>query len=147
MDTQRTSWITLTGLALALAAPIALNAADQDSPPGGHRKHGPGGPGGGFANVLTPDEQAKYKAARDKALADDPALAKEEEDLKGMREQVKAGTVTREDAMAKMKGHHEKMNAAMLKADPSVQPLIDKIQAAMKERFSKGGGPGGQPKQ
>ncbi len=151
MKTIRFSFIMLA--AIALAAPVAIQAEDQGGEGKRGRKQfggpgGPGGPGGFFGANLTEEEKQKLMAAREKALADDPSLKATGEELRGMREKVQSGAMSREDAFAKMKEHNDKMNEAMIKADPSVAPIIEKIKADMKQRWAgkKGpGGPGGAP--
>ena len=60
---------------------------------------------------LTDDERAKFKAARRKAMAD-PAVRAAHDQGKQNRKEFR-----------KLK------RAAMLKADPSIQPILDKIRA------------------
>lgn len=139
--------------AIALVAPAATNAEDQGGEGRKGRKQfggpgGPGGPGGFFGAGLSEEERQKLMAAREKAAADDPSLKAAGEELRGLREKVQSGAMSREDAMAKSKEFFEKMNAALIKADPSVAPIIEKQKSAMRERWAgkKGpGGPGGAP--
>lgn len=70
---------------------------------------------------LTPEEREKLKAARQKAMQDPSVQAAHEK----MRQ-------ARKDFMAAMHG-------AMLKADPSIQPVLDKIP---KGEHGGRGGPG-----
>ena len=62
--------------------------------------------------ALTPEERAKLRAAN-KAARQDPA--------------VKAAEATR---TTDRKGYREAMRAAMLKADPSVEPILEKMRDA-----------------
>jgi hypothetical protein len=41
------------------------------------------------------------------------------------------------------KAHREKVDAAMLKADPSVAPILEKVKEHMQERVQKGAGAAG----
>lgn len=149
MKTIRFSLVTLA--AIALLAPVAMAAEDQGGEGRKNGKHfgGPGGPGGGgfFAAGLNDEERQKLMAAREKAFADNPSLKTEGEELRGMREKVQSGAMTKEDAFAKMKAFGEKVDAALVKADPSIAPILEKRNAAMKERWAgkKGPGPGGAP--
>ena len=107
-------------------APASTNApADNPPPPGGG---GPGGPGGHHDHMrfLTDAEKAELKKAHDAAIAADPSLATEEEALKAAHE---AGTPPTEDQKAQFKAFHDKLDAAMIKADPAVEPIIAKIKA------------------
>lgn len=60
--------------------------------------------------VLTPEERQKLKAARRKAK-DDPA--------------VKAAEATRD---TDRKGYHKAMKEAVLRADPAVGPILEKLR-------------------
>lgn len=60
---------------------------------------------------LTVEERTKLRAARDKALAD-PAV-----------------TAARDRARQAMKEFHDLRRAAMLRVDPSIQPILDKMPA------------------
>ena len=65
---------------------------------------------------LTPEEQGKLRSAR-KAAMQDPA--------------VKAAEATRS---ADRKGYRQAVRAAMLKADPSVGPILEKLREGGKMR-------------
>lgn len=113
--------------AMTIATPLALGAEDQRGPgrKGGRQFGGPGGPGAFFGAGLTEEERTKMAAAREKALAEQPSLRTEAE-----------------EAWAKLRELQEKLSAAMIKADPSVAPIIEKQKAAMRERFGGRPGPG-----
>lgn len=96
----------------------STNAAPQGPPPG----EGP--PGGG----LTPDERQELKSAHDAALQANPDLAAQEKQL---REEM--------DAL------HKQIDAAMIKADPNVAPIIAKMQAAHHHHDGPDGGDGPPP--
>ena len=74
--------------------------------------------------MLTDEERQELQAAHDAALKADPDLEAEGKDL-----------------MDKMKAYHEKLDAAMIKADPNVAPIIAKMEAAHQHHD----GPGGPP--
>ena len=61
---------------------------------------------------LSPDEREKLKAARQKAMQD-PAVQAAHEKMRQAR-----------------KAFMDSMRAAMLKADPSIQPVLDKMPKA-----------------
>jgi hypothetical protein len=98
------SLITLLAAAAALQlAPIASAEGPNDQ--GGWRR----GRHGQFLANLSPDERAKLKAAREKALAD-PAVQS-----------------AKDRARQAMKEFRDLRRAAMLRADPSIQPILDKM--------------------
>jgi Spy/CpxP family protein refolding chaperone len=110
-------------IALALAASV-LPAFAQDAPPPapnapGHFEKGHRGPGGPFGEILeslTPAEREQYLAARKKAK-DDPAVVDAKKKAEAARQAVA-----------------DAVKAAMLKADPTIGPVIEKVEAAIKEK-------------
>jgi hypothetical protein len=80
----------------------------------------PGRPG-----RLTPEEMQELHAAHDAALKANPDLAAEDKELRD-----------------KMHAHEKKVDDAMIKADPKVAPLIEKIE---KERMHHHPGMDGPP--
>ena len=112
-------------IALALATSV-LPAFAQDTPPPapnapeqaekGHHHRGPGGPFGDILESLTPAERQQYLAARKKAKAD-PAVVDAKKKAEAARQAVA-----------------DAVKAAMLKADPTVGPVIEKVEAAIKEK-------------
>ena len=96
----------LTMSILAVALQIAPVAFPQDAnEPGNGPRHRQGGR---FAN-LSPDEREKMKAAEQKAMQDPTVQAAKEK----MRQASKE--------------FQDTMRAALLKADPSIQPILDKM--------------------
>ena len=136
--------------ALTLSAAVAIPALAQptdstapamttpsDTPPPPHGDGGPGGPGGHHdMKFLTEAEKAELKKAHEAALAADPTLKTEEEALHAAH---KPGTPPTDDQKAQMHAFREKMDAAMIKADPAVEPILAKIKA----HHHGPGGPGG----
>jgi len=117
------------------AATTNAPASDTPPPPPG------GGPGGHHDHFkfLTEAEKAELKKAHDAAIAADPTLATEEKaNFEAMKAAHDAGTPPTEDQKAQGKAFREKMDAAMLKADPAVAPVLEKIKA-----HKPHGGPGG----
>jgi len=113
-------------IALALAASV-LPAFAQDTPPPapncppeqaekGHHHRGPGGPFGDILQSLTPAERDQYLAARKKAR-DDSAVIDAKKKAEAARQAVA-----------------DAVKAAMLKADPTVGPVIEMVEAAIKEK-------------
>jgi hypothetical protein len=105
-------------LGAALASPAFAQSDDSTNAP-------PPGPPGGHHGMLTKEEWQELKSAHDAALQANPALGTEGEQLK-----------------SQMEAFHQKMNAAMIKADPSVEPILQKMEA---EHHQGGPGPDGPP--
>src|SRR5271155_1264957 len=133
----------LLTLGAALTCPSFAQPADSTNapPPGGppdggfHHDHGMG--------FLTDAEKAELKKAHDAAIAADPSLATEEKaNWDAMKAAHESGTPPTDDQKAAWKAFHEKMDAAMIKADPNVAPIIAKIQA---HHHGGPGGAGGPP--
>jgi hypothetical protein len=122
-------------LALPLCAQTDTNAPPSGPPPEGHHHHGPD------MDFLTADEKAELKKDHDAALAADPSLAAEEKKLHADMEAAhEAGGPPSADVMDEAKDFHDKLDAAMLKIDPGVQPILDKLKAHRPH-----GGMGGPP--
>ena len=80
----------------------STNTPPPPPPPGEHR--------GGPMEKLTPEEMAQLKAAHDKAIAQDPSL---EQNMKAAHESMEKARAA--------------MHDALLKVDPSIGPILDKI--------------------
>jgi hypothetical protein len=109
---------TLLSLGL-LAAVAPLSAQDDTQPqPGGPDRHGPPWKQHGKKHgpppyaKLTPDEQERLQAAREKAK-DDPTVRSLKEANDALKKQLETA-----------------MHAAMLSADSSLGPVLDKVKAA-----------------
>lgn len=86
-----------------------------------------------------PDLRARLDKARAAALAGNPGLKAEEDDLVKQRDAMmkKSPPATmqdRQDLMAKWTDHSKKMRAAMISADPSLQSFFDELDARIKQR-------------
>ena len=105
--------LLLLTLGAALTCPsFAQSTNSTNTPPS------PPPPGGGHhGGMLTDEERQELHAAHDAALQADPDLAAEGKDLQ-----------------AKMQAYHQKLDAAMIKADPKVEPIITKMEAAHPHR-------------
>jgi hypothetical protein len=92
--------------------------------------------------MLTDAEKQELHKAHDAAIAADPTLETEGKNLMDqMKEAHDSGTKPSDDLIAKMHAFREKMDAALIKADPNVAPIIAKIKA----HHGPHGGPGGPP--
>ena len=95
-------------------------------------------------DFLTDAEKAELKKAHDAALAADPSLATEDKSIhEKMDADRESGNPPSDEDKAAFKAFHEKMDAAMVKADPAVAPILKKIA----EHHHRGGpdGAGGPP--
>ena len=95
--------------------------------PGGHHHHG--------FDFLTEAQKAELKAAHDKAIAANPSLATQEQQMKA--DHV-AGQKPTADQIAAFKAFRQQMDAAMIAADANVAPILAEIKA-----HHHHGGPGG----
>jgi len=96
--------VTISIFAAALQiAPVAFSQ-NPEEPGKGRRQHQEDR----FAN-LSPDERTKLKAARQTAMQD-PAVQAAKEKMRQVAKEF-----------------HDAMHAALLKADPSIQPILDKV--------------------
>jgi len=95
-------------------------------------------------SFLTPAQQEQYAKARAQALTDNPTLKSEGEDLMKQGQTVMAsGTAAGKQAfMEQMNSHRQKLRAAMLKVDPTLEPIfaeIDKHISEIKAKQQAGG--------
>lgn len=126
INSRHQSLSTLLAILLLEVSPVALKAQSVpdagvgQSYPAGKRHHD-----GKLLASLTPAERQQLKAAM-KSIKDDPRLV-------AARQAVKdAGTVEARQAARKAK--QQIRRELLLKADPTLQPVIEKVQAA---RLSK----------
>lgn len=109
------SKLSLITLSLLMCVSVPWSpAAFAQQPPGGKR-FWQGARGARWAN-LSEDERAKLKAAHRQALTD-PGVRAARERLKQARREFR-----------------EVMQPALLKADPSIQPILDKVRATRLDR-------------
>jgi hypothetical protein len=83
-------------------------------------------------SVLSPAEKDQLMSARTKAMTDNPKLQTEEMDLmqKGMALQSGSATPADQEAFrTSIKSHADKVRAAMIKADPTIEPILQKVEA------------------
>ena len=90
-------------------------------------------------SFLTPAEQEQYAKARAKALAENPALNAEGDDLKEKFTGVMtSGTpADRQAFMEKMNSHRQKLRQAMLKVDPTLAPVFTQIDKHISQMRAK----------
>jgi tripartite-type tricarboxylate transporter receptor subunit TctC len=104
MKTKAVLIVTVVAAALQFAPMIHAQGADDQ----GFRRNGRHAR---FLANLSPDERAKLKAANQKAMADPTLQAAKERRRQANRE------------------FRQLRRQKMIEADPSVQPILDKIQA------------------
>jgi hypothetical protein len=81
-------------------------------------------------DFLTDAEKQELHKAHDAAVAADASLGTEEKDLMDqMKAAHESGEKPSDDLKAKMHAFRDKMDAAMIKADPDVAPILAKIKA------------------
>jgi Spy/CpxP family protein refolding chaperone len=129
--------VALLGVALATAGVSAAFAQTTTTTPaapaptcsaGMHHHHG---------SILTEDEKAQLKKDHDAVLASDPSLKTEEDNLKQQHETLKSEGTSATDSdraalFTQFRDFHQKMRDAMVKLDPSVEPILNKLEAARK---------------
>jgi hypothetical protein len=125
-------------LAVALilgAGPIDSLRAQTDDQAGGG-----GGGAGARLGFLSAADRMHFLKVRRQVLESNPALKSEQESLTKEREFVKnKGTAATEDdrktLIQNFVAHSKSMRDAMVAADPTVAPILDQVDAKMKERF------------
>jgi Spy/CpxP family protein refolding chaperone len=141
-------YLTMGALLLCpiLANAQSTNAAPSGPPPG----PGDGGPTGrhhGF-DFLTPDQQAELKKDHDAALAANPTLGTQLEQVhQQMKDAHENGQKPSEDLMKQAKDLQDQFDQAMIKIDPNVASIIEEIKKHHHGRGPGGGGPDGQASQ
>jgi hypothetical protein len=108
--------ITISILAAALQiAPVAFTQG---------RRGGGGGERGAMGSMsnLTQEERQKMMTARRTAMQD-PAVKAAKEKMQAVQKEM-----------------HDAMEAALLKADPSLKPILDKMPKGQRERHVRGEG-------
>ena len=140
----------LWAITLSAVGAFSGMAWAQDADAGQDTAAGPGSGAGmrGRLNFLTADEKAHLMRVHRQVMAENPDLKTEQESLQKEREYVHGkGTNATADDKGMLRdnfmAHNEKMTAAMVKDDPSVQPILDKVKAHMQKRFQDGAGGSG----
>ena len=93
-------------------------------------------------SVLTPAEKDQLTSVRLKAMAANPDLQAEQMELmqKGMA--LQSGTATDADKAAfgaQAKEFGQKVRAAMVKTDPTIEPVLEKIEAQVAKLRAEAG--------
>ena len=85
-----------------------------------------------YTATLTPEEQKQLADDKDEVLKTNPDLQSEQMDLMQQGMAMQDGSATEEDRQA-LKEQFKKfladMHAAMIKLDPSVEPVLKKVEA------------------
>ena len=122
---KRTLFFSALGLALtctAWAQPESTNAPPP--PPAAAPPVRPGSP-------LSAQEDQEVNKAHSAALTADPSLNAEERNLWGKLKAARAaGAGPPPDLMVELRDFNAKLEAAMIKIDPQVEPLLHKLDAA-----------------
>lgn len=121
----------------------STNTPPSGPPPGGHH-HGDHGD----LSFLTDAQRAELKAAHEKAIANNPSLATQEQQVRQeMEANRKAHQKPTADQIAAAKTLHQQMDAAMIAADPNVAPILAELKAHHHHGGHDGGpdGAGGPP--
>jgi len=120
----------LTLCTLILALLCASPAFAQDDSGGGSRS--------AIFSSLSKEDKMKLLKARREVLANNPDLKAEQEGLAKQREELKDGSDDDKKILFQnLMAHEKKMRAAMLQVDPTLQPIFDQIDQAMKEKFQQ----------
>jgi hypothetical protein len=96
---------------------------------------------------LSGEDRNKYLDAKAKTLADNPDLKTEQDELIRKHPAPNASKDDRQAFMEKWKDYSQKLREAMLKADPTVQPIFDEIDKHMadlreqRQKSANGGTP------
>jgi uncharacterized pyridoxamine 5'-phosphate oxidase family protein len=88
---------------------------------------------------LTPAQQIQYATVHAKALADNPALKAEGESILKQGDALTANSTAadRQAFMEKMNSHRQKLRQAMLKEDPTLEPIFVEIDKHISELKAK----------
>ncbi len=126
-----------SGMAQAQTAEDAgtTSGAGAESNPGKARR----------LSFLSAGDREHLLRVRRQVLESNPDLRSEQEKLRQEMKSAKdggssAGVDDKKALRSEFREHREKMNAAMVKADPTVQPILDQIEAHRKDRFQQADG-------
>jgi hypothetical protein len=100
---------------------------------------------GGRLSFLNPVDRAHLLRVHRQVLAENPDLKSEQQSLMTERQEMKAqgSSLTPADRRAfreKVVAHSEKMDAAMRKDDPTVEPILEQVKAHARARRHPGQG-------
>lgn len=118
-------WLLAAALTLGAFSPVSAQSTNAPDP-----AHAPMPP-----SVLDNDDMARLTKVRTQVLAAHPELQAEETKLKARHAAVQGQTPTADERkadLAEWKDYRAKMRAEMLKLDPTLQPIFEKLDAARK---------------
>jgi hypothetical protein len=127
--------ISLTGLPLLAQTPTPTPPAPPAAPTAPPAAQPPAGGEAMMSQLmssLTPAEQTQLKAAQQKAILDNPNLQTEAMDLMQKNMALQSGTASDADRQAfrtQALAYAAKVRAAMVKADPTIEPVLRKVEA------------------
>jgi hypothetical protein len=129
---MKLSLLFLAVLIALTAAPVHSLRAQANDQAGGGRK----------LAFLSAADRMHFLKVRKEVLTSNPALKSEQESLQKEREFVKnKGTAATPDdrkmLIQNFIAHSKNMRDAMVKDDPTITPVLDQVDAKMKERFQK----------
>ena len=96
-----------------------------------------------LSKILTPDEQTKLMTDHNSVIQANPDLGDQEKTLiMNIAAAQSAGTPPDADLITQATDLQKKLHDAILKFDPTIKPILDKVDAATKQvtgAFSTGG--------
>jgi hypothetical protein len=139
---MKLSFLFLAVVLALTVAPVGSVRAQADDQAGAAA-----GGGRGPLASLSPADRVHLLKVRRQVLESNPALKTEQESLKQEREFVKnKGTAATPDdkkmLMQNFIAHSKNMRDAMVAVDPTIAPVLDQVDAKMKERFQQHAGAG-----
>ena len=110
-------------------------AAPAPTPPASHDT--------AVLSFLTTDQQVQYAKAHAKALADNPDLKVEGDEIK--KEVMASGAQANQAIIEKMNTHRQKLRQAMLTEDPTLKPIFAEIDKHISEAKARQAGAAQSP--
>lgn len=112
-------------LAALIVAPFSLSPLHaQSTAPAAPPPKGP-------IDFLTEAEKTHLSDAHEKAMNAYPKLTEEEQKIQAEIQSMRnGGAVTKEKIMTDFIAHRKELETDMLKVDPTIQPVLDKLHAA-----------------
>jgi hypothetical protein len=131
--------LSLASILVLIAVPVLAQtpAAPADSAPpaqpgGATPPPGASAMGDKLTSTLTPEEKQQLLDDKTKVMAANPDLQSEQMDLMQQGMALQDGSATEEDKQAlkeQFKTYVAKVRAAMIKLDPSIEPVLKKVEA------------------
>jgi hypothetical protein len=140
----------LAGVGAFSGMALAQDTGGDSAGTGGTASSGAGA-GAGAARAhrlsfLSAEDRQHLMRVRRQAMEGDPALKSEQENLKQEWQKARGSDATPEDKQVlrkDLRAYNEQMDAAMLKIDPTIQPILDQMKAHRQARFQQGAGAAG----